>query len=126
MKSILYDEAYAQRFRERADTDLGRKIYACRWKLVEEYCHGPLRLLDYGCGPGAFHTVSTNGFVTRGYDINPHCGYPSMPKGQFDIVTMWDVIEHLDSPVAVIRDLDPTWLFICTPNLHTADTISTW
>lgn len=118
MSNVIYDEKYHQKFLERANTALGRQIYALRWKFIEGFCHGNLKLLDYGCASGAFHQSAVNGYLTSGFDINPHCGFKEIPKGTIDILTMWDNIEHLPDPVGVIRQLDPTWIFLCTPNLE--------
>lgn len=118
MSVAIYDAKYHQKFLERANTELGKKIYAERWRFIEKYCHGKMALLDYGCGPGAFHQASRNGFQTSGYDINPHCGFPTLPEGKIDILTMWDSLEHVPDPVGLIRSLDPKWLFLSTPNLE--------
>jgi len=34
---------------------------------------------------------------------------------------MWDVIEHLPSPLEPIEKYDPEWVFICTPNAANTD-----
>jgi hypothetical protein len=128
MSIAIYDQEYYKKFAERANTDLGRKIYATRWAMIEKYCHGNLTLLDYGCGPGAFHLSSRNGFKTTGYDINPYCGFPNLPKEKVDILTMWDSLEHVISPVEVIKGIDPKWLFIATPNLKSVrcENVENW
>jgi 2-polyprenyl-3-methyl-5-hydroxy-6-metoxy-1,4-benzoquinol methylase len=118
MSTSIYDEKYHLKFLDRASTVVGKKIYECRWNLVQKYCHGEMRLLDYGCASGAFHKSSPNGFVTMGYDINPHCGYSVLPSGQVDILTMWDSLEHVLSPAELIKQLNPNWLFLSTPNLE--------
>lgn len=119
MYTKIYDEEYLKRFEERAATELGRKIYAERWRLIEKYCEGEMTLLDYGCATGAFHESSVNGFKTYGYDINPHSSYNAFPKDKpIEILTMWDVIEHLPDPVGVVMNINPQWLFLSTPNLE--------
>jgi len=88
-----------------------------------------MTLLDYGCGPGAFHKGATNGFKTIGYDINPFCGFDKKPhhKTKVDILTMWDVIEHLENPRSPIDRYKPEYLFICTPNVDSVkDSIINW
>lgn len=118
MSIVIYDEEYHKKFLERANTELGKKIYAARWDFIEGFCHGKLKLLDYGCASGAFHKSAVNGYETYGYDVNPHCGFPTTPDFPIDILTMWDSIEHLHDPVGVIRKIDPTWIFLTTPNLE--------
>lgn len=114
----IYDQAYYKRYKKRAKSKKGQEIYRSRWELVEKYCHGDMTLLDYGCGPGAFHESSANGFKTSGYDVNPHCGFSVPPLHDIDIMTMWDVIEHLDDPSEPINTFRPKYLFISTPNVE--------
>lgn len=118
MYTKIYDEEYHRKFLLRAKTDLGKKIYAERWAMVVRYCHGELTLLDYGCASGAFHQSNTNGFKTFGYDVNPNCGHTVYPRQEIDILTMWDVIEHIPDPVSLIKKFNPLWLFLSTPNLE--------
>jgi len=123
----VYDAAYAERYRKQATTELGKKIYAVRWKMIERYCHGNLRLLDYGCASGAFHMSSPNGFRVGGYDINPNYGFNTLPLGYVNILTMWDSIEHVHEPWKVIEDFKPQWLFLSTPNLESVKgPVSQW
>lgn len=114
----IYNQEYARCYYERAHSELGRKIYAARWDLIEKYCHGNLSLLDYGCALGAFHQSSRNGFKTFGYDINPFCGFNKMPETYINILTMWDSIEHIPEPFTLIKEIRPQWVFITTPNLE--------
>ena len=124
---MIYNEAYYSRFVERANSELGKLIYASRWELVEKYCHGKMTLLDYGCGPGAFHKSARNGFITYGYDINPCCGFPSVPDRKVDILTMWDSIEHLEEPWEIIGSINPKYIFIGTPNIDSVkDDVTKW
>lgn len=125
-KTNIYNKDYIERYIERANTSLGRTIYKARWDLIEKYCHGNLKLLDYGCASGAFHKSSRNGFVTSGYDVNPLSQYHKLPEGKVDILTMWDVIEHLHDPSEPIRKFNPEYLFITTPNLHRGVDFPTW
>jgi len=118
MYTNIYDAAYHRRFAERANTEIGRRIYASRWALIEKHCHGNLTLLDYGCASGAFHLSTRNGYKAFGYDVNPHCGFTEIPTEKIDILTMWDVIEHLPDPVAALKKIDAEWVFLSTPNLE--------
>lgn len=122
----IYNADYFNRYVERAYSELGRKIYASRWDLIEKHCHGNLRLLDYGCASGAFHKASRNGFITDGYDINPNSPYHKTPEGKVDILTLWDVIEHLHDPAEPLKKHAPEYVFISTPNLHEGVEFDTW
>lgn len=122
----IYNQEYYTRYQNRSDTETGKKIYDSRWEIIEKYCHGNMTLLDYGCASGAFHTSARNGFVTFGYDINPHSPYHREINGQMDIVTMWDVIEHLHDPKDTIKKLNPKMLFISTPNKGAVEKLEGW
>ncbi len=114
----VYGKEYADRYRQYGQSELGQKIYASRWALIEKYCHGKMNLLDYGCALGAFHQSSRNGFVTYGYDVNPFCGFDKIPSCYINILTMWDSIEHIPEPFSLIKQISPQWLFLTTPNLE--------
>lgn len=123
----IYTKQYADKYAAIQATELGKKIYQSRWKLIEKYCHGKMTLLDYGCALGAFHLSSRNGFKTYGFDINPACGFNKMPDKYINILTMWDSIEHMHQPFDLIRELHPEWLFISTPNLESVKgPVSEW
>jgi len=129
MSTGIYDETYIKRFIDRANTELGRRIYRSRWKLIEKYCHGNLVLLDFGCGPGVFHRSGTNGFCCYGYDVNPFSGFSGMNHlpAEIDVLTMWDSIEHVPSPVYVIREWKPEYIFLSTPNTDSVNgSIKDW
>src|SRR4051795_2415923 len=77
------------------------------------------RLLDYGCGAGAFLELAhRRGFDGYGVDLSPdsvevartrpgganaHVGsprdVPELARGGFDVITMWSVLAHLPRPV---------------------------
>ena len=74
----------------------------------------PARILDVGCGAGDFMQVAkTAGYTVEGIDIseasaeicrsrglNARAGNFLTEKfeGKFDLITMWDVVEHLRDP----------------------------
>lgn len=83
--------------------------------------HGQGRLLDFGCGSGAFlELMHLQGWRVVGIDASeemvrrirhelrlpalvgslPH---PEAPPGQFDVVTMWHSLEHVPWPLEVLR-----------------------
>lgn len=92
------------------------------------------RVLDVGCAGGAFPKaaadagfsvigvepskwLSEQGRLNYGLDIRTGVlGEQSLPSSSFDLITLWDVIEHLTGPSDVVTDihrlLKPDGLFL--------------
>jgi 2-polyprenyl-3-methyl-5-hydroxy-6-metoxy-1,4-benzoquinol methylase len=100
----------------------------------------PARLLDYGCGGGAFlRKMQRLGYAATGVDFDPVTLGPLRAEGiaafsteeihkreweaRFDCVTLCHVIEHVADPVGLISDLAkllrPGGVLYCeAPNAH--------
>ncbi len=92
-------------------------------RLIEEYKPARGRILDVGCSYGVFlEEAARRGWDAYGCEMNPVTGAYSrarhgdkvyageaseMPfaEGSFDVVTLWDVLEHQADPVAFLRML---------------------
>lgn len=131
---------------ELTSTWYGRLLYrvaiAKRCRIASQ-SEKPGRLLDIGCGDGDFLL----GMRQRGWDVHgldPSAVAVSLarekglevfqgelldadyPETSFDLITMWDVLEHLHDPgaqlVQVARLLKPGGRFVVTlPNPHSID-----
>ena len=102
---------------DRYVTDSESKRRAAREKLrhVEAVCPARGRLLDFGAGSGAFVRASLDGgwdatgveqsasAVVRAREYYGVELLNGIPDDRFDVITMWDVVEHLRDPVAVLR-----------------------
>jgi len=111
-----YNQSYLEETSRKAGSPLADQIYRNRWDIITQRCTGGT-LLDYGCGTGAFHSLAPAGFTVSGWDINPYSAYfGRRPTGTFDILTMWDVMEHLHTPLGPALCYRPQWAFIATPN----------
>ena len=111
-------------------------------RTCREYCRtdsSPLRLLDIGCGTGALlHRAKKLGFAIEGIEIceplakdaarnagcpvhNTPLNHVALPEDSFDVVIMYDLIEHLQDPVGDMNSIYRLLkkggiLFILTPN----------
>ncbi|MDX1558264.1 MAG: class I SAM-dependent methyltransferase [Marinobacter sp.] len=90
------------------------------------------RGLDFGCGPGPAlaHMLEAEGMVVSLYD--PYF-YPSTPvlAQTYDFITCTEVVEHLNAPAAVFRELDRMlrpggWLGVMTCFQTDDDRFDNW
>lgn len=82
-----------------------------KYRILESICEKGI-MLDYGCGSGEFlHTCKTRGWNTTGIEVNekarnfaiqnhhlevyPETQIKDLPKGRFDLITLWHVLEHI-------------------------------
>ncbi len=138
---LIYGADYFKRGKYRSDT---AEIAEQRRRLsmlesATKFQGG--RVLDLGCATGSFITLAKEKFEVWGLEISHDavnsakarnseiaekilCGSiedTPLPEKSFDAVTCWDVIEHVEHPVAVIdkikRILKPGGaLLLSTPN----------
>jgi 2-polyprenyl-3-methyl-5-hydroxy-6-metoxy-1,4-benzoquinol methylase len=84
---------------------------------------GQMRLLDFGCGGGAFLVKMRDcGWNATGVDfseatvkklraelgLNVLCGtlpHPELAPGSFDLVTLWHSLEHVHQPLETLREV---------------------
>ena len=114
---------------------LRKKDFSERLKEIEKYKTRGI-LLDVGCATGFFMEVADkSGWITHGVDISEYAisqvKYGSAYVGQlkdmdfkckFDLVTMFDVIEHDSDPKGLLKEANKSLvkdglLVITTPNI---------
>jgi len=106
-----------------ADAPLYLRTFEKRWRLVRRFAAGPGRALDVGCAAGYWLRV----LAERGWDVTgvepsaeiaAHARHAlgasrvhqgdlasaHFESGRFDLVTLWDVVEHVPDPLALVRE----------------------
>lgn len=121
-KEAIVPERYYARYYTHSHTldYFTRCSYRNRMRLLERAGARPThRILDYGCGQGVFISyLQQNGFSqVGGYDpYGTTWRDPSVLDSQYDVLTLYDVIEHVDDPRAfvgqVVRSLAPGGLLV--------------
>lgn len=124
---VPYDQAYFDKYVNYEKTKLGKDISKIRAEHVTQRL--PLRLynkklvVDVGIGSGAFiKEMLSRGYQIQGHDVNP-AGVKWLQrnklrwdgKTQADVVTFWDVLEHIEDPAPLLTVLDPTYICLCMP-----------
>jgi len=96
------------------------------------------RVLDYGCGTGAFlaamrdagwdvtglepdETARANAARLHGLDVSPPEALKALPDGCFEVVTLWHVLEHVHDLQGTLAHLSRVLapggrIFIAVPN----------
>lgn len=114
-----YDDKYFEKYQALADTETGHALTQSRIELVARHYQGTV--LDVGIGAGQFVSSRANTF---GYDVNPAgvkwlneralFGDLYEPAYNWNALTMWDVLEHIDEPeLAVAKAAD--FVFVSIP-----------
>jgi len=124
---VTYDDTYLAKVRAYEGTDIAKAVNAGRVSMLMRQlgpCIRGVRVLDVGAGTGEFiRAAIQSGFVAMGCDPMPAarkalieaalwCSEPAW----FDAVTMWDSIEHMESPADMLGSIPAgARLFVSTP-----------
>jgi 2-polyprenyl-3-methyl-5-hydroxy-6-metoxy-1,4-benzoquinol methylase len=112
--STLYNANYCNEYAKRSDTDIGRRITQQRIGLVSTFVPFEKKLLDFGCGTGAFLKEACMHWDCRGAEANDDActvaasnvrvtvlkqdQWMQVPDGteqRFDVITFFDSLEHV-------------------------------
>jgi len=110
-----------------ADSALYLSTFKMRSKVIDRYIDKPGKVLDVGCAAGFFLKVMKDkGWETHGVEVSEtvseyarselnlsgvRTGNTSIlkeyDKKSFDVITFWDVVEHLEDPIEALAAAHP-------------------
>lgn len=106
VKADVYDAKYCEKYIVYSCSEINVELQRLRWDSVLRHVKAG-RLLDIGCGAGAFIQAAPEGFEVFGQDVNRYCvvycnsiglkATELMLHEKFDVVTMFDSLEHFSS-----------------------------
>jgi|GEM_PF-6308198 len=102
------------------ESEFYRRIYLNGLNTIQEVATGP-RILDIGCSSGYFLSIAVENGM-EGFGVEPNkleveyarqngvlvlaSNVSDLDSGEtFDVITLWDVLEHIREPVAYIESL---------------------
>jgi SAM-dependent methyltransferase len=130
-------KGYADYVADRANI---RRSFRSKVDRIDALTGRPGRLLDIGCAAGFFlEEANDRGWEVYGHEVSEFAGGVArerfgdrvfvgsldnvdLPPASLDVVTMWDVIEHLDDPNSVLAKVrvwlkDDGVLALCTGDI---------
>lgn len=98
-RHYIYDRQQLDYFTRCAYAGRVRQLRRWGWKPQHS-------LLDYGCGSGTFvRYLRAQGAFARGYDpYHKSWDDNRVLEAEYDVVTAYDVIEHVDDPESFLRE----------------------
>jgi len=123
--AILYNEEYfkGRAYRDYIKEEVTRtKLFWDKFNLIKKYLPQRGKILDVGCGAGFFlKLMAKMGYESYGVEISEyassyaqkllgldvfrgHLIEAGFPDNFFDLITMWDVLEHLPNPLDVLTE----------------------
>jgi len=123
MSNKLYNLGYYE-IMLRQNSGTAEKINKIRWDFVKEI--NPKVVLDFGCGVGWFRAWRPEGIEVDTHDIGP---FPQtgIVHIEYDLITLWDVFEHLPNFDLIWRLLDKSkYCALSIPVLPKGKRLDTW
>lgn len=112
---VDYDETYWDKVMAYEGSDIQRRVLEGRLAILRRQASRGWSVLDIGAGSGTFVRMAVSaGYYARGYDIMANSQQMLKSHGLFDefehlggydVVTMWDSLEHFEDPQTVMQSI---------------------
>ena len=120
---IEYGESYFDNYAKLAETRMSADLTNVRCRMVEQFAGDRASVLDVGIGCGAFITeMCRRGHVVKGTDVNAKAkAWLKLRelywdhKTPVDVMTMWDVLEHIEDPAVLFVVAAPIYICVSMP-----------
>lgn len=108
----------------RQNSSTAECICGIRWEFVSSV--NPRTVLDYGAGVGWFRAFAPKWTKVDTYDIGPFV-QTGIQHERYDLVTMWDVIEHIPD-LDVLKDIfaKTSYVAMAVPILPEGKSLKEW
>lgn len=118
-KNYISHAATPTGIRDRIYHSVRQHTIKTKYQLIARH-HAKGRVLDVGCGTGDFLVyLHTKGYQTQGVEVSPGARAIAQAKitaiapdldsipaiSQFDVVTLWHVLEHVADPATTLQHL---------------------
>ncbi len=123
--SVVYSDKYftvEQKDYFFSNDELKKKIFKKRLRLVEKYSKQKAQILDIGSAVGVFLEVAKqNGWDETGIEISKLASENAIKRGlnvinsnfdilsdlnkKFEVVTLWDVVDHAEKPLKLLQNV---------------------
>lgn len=129
VKDFVYDKEYFNKYKKYAKTDFGKSLLQSRLEIINQFKG---KVLDIGVGACALINAYPN---SMGYDVNPiaiqklkrekrwfdpyNC--PLEDLKQFNIISFFDSLEHMEKPEILLNRLTTQNLIIAIPIFKNKD-----
>jgi len=133
----IYGEGYANNYLRYAETDVNTPLNLSRMGLISRWLKEGNRILDIGCCVGSFIQFAEKYYRCVGFEPNREAGCIARRKcksqivygiekifSEFECVTMFDVLEHLEDPLSILKLVKERFLVsggilvVVTPNVE--------
>lgn len=114
---IQYGTSYALNYIEYAKSPCNKSLNLFRLGLIARWLKSDAKVLDIGCCVGEFVRFAENYYECDGFEPNPVAAREANKRTrsnilstlnghkQYDCVTMFDVIEHIQEPAELLKHI---------------------